>query len=75
VVLWIQIKVPVWIYLLVWASFHVVMGFFGTGRGAQGVAWFAHLGGFLAGLAIAPLMLKRRRRVVASMVRVPAIAT
>jgi membrane associated rhomboid family serine protease/Zn-finger nucleic acid-binding protein len=74
VILWIQIKIPVWVYLIVWLGFHVVMGFFGTGRGAQEVAWFAHLGGFAAGLAIAPLMLRRRRRVVARSVRVPAIA-
>ncbi len=72
VVLWIQLKIPVWVYLFVWVGFHVVMGFFGTGGGAQEVAWFAHLGGFLVGLAVTPLMLMLRRREVAAGVRVPA---
>lgn len=72
VVLWIQLKIPVWVYLLVWVGFHIVMGFFGTGGGAKQVAWFAHLGGFLVGLAVTPLMLRLRRREVARSVRVPA---
>lgn len=72
VILWIQIKVPVWVYLFVWVAFHVVMGLFGTGAGAEGVAWFAHLGGFLVGLGVTPLVLAWRRREVARRVRVPA---
>jgi membrane associated rhomboid family serine protease len=73
VILWIQIKVPMWIYLLVWVAFHVVMGLFGTGAGAEGVAWFAHLGGFLVGLGVTPLVLAWRRREVARRVQVPAL--
>ncbi len=73
VVLWIQLKIPVWVYLFVWVGFHLVMGFFGTGEGAEGVAWFGHLGGFLAGLALTPLLLKLRRAKVAQSVRVPAM--
>jgi len=73
VVLWIQLKIPVWVYLLVWVGFHVVMGFFGTGSGARQVAWFAHLGGFGVGLAVTPVMLRLRRREVAKAVRVPAM--
>jgi membrane associated rhomboid family serine protease len=72
VILWIQLKVPVWVYLLVWVAFHVVMGLFGTGQGAEGVAWFAHLGGFCVGLGITPLVLAWRRREVARRVEVPA---
>lgn len=72
VILWIQVKVPMWIYLGVWVAFHVVMGLFGTGQGAEGVAWFAHLGGFLTGLAVTPFVLAWRRREVARRVRVPA---
>ncbi len=74
VVLWVQLKIPVWVYLLVWVGFHIVMGFFGTGGGAKEVAWFAHLGGFLVGLAVTPWMLKLRRHEVAASVRVPATA-
>lgn len=72
VILWVQIKIPVWVYLLVWVGFHVVMGLFGTGKGAQGVAWFAHLGGFAVGLAVTPLLLRLRRAEIAKRVRVPA---
>jgi membrane associated rhomboid family serine protease len=72
VILWIQLKVPMWIYLFVWVAFHVVMGVFGTGAGAEGVAWFAHLGGFCAGLGVTPLVLAWRRREVARRVDVPA---
>ncbi len=72
VILWVQVKVPMWIYLFVWVAFHVVMGLFGTGAGAEGVAWFSHLGGFLAGLGVTPLVLAWRRREVARRVKVPA---
>ncbi len=72
VILWIQLKVPMWIYLFVWVAFHVVMGLFGSGAGAEGVAWFAHLGGFCVGLGISPWVLAWRRREVARRVRVPA---
>ncbi len=71
VILWIQVKIPVWAYLFVWVGFHILMGFWGTGTGVEGVAWFAHLGGFLVGIAVAPLMLAIRRREVARRVRVP----
>ncbi|MCH9688108.1 MAG: rhomboid family intramembrane serine protease, partial [Deltaproteobacteria bacterium] len=75
VILWIQIKVPMWIYLFVWVAFHVVMGLFGTGQGAEGVAWFAHLGGFVVGLTTTPILLAVRRRQVARRVRVAAECT
>ena len=73
VILWIQLKIPVWSYLFVWVGFHILMGFWGKGAGAEGVAWFAHLGGFLVGISVAPLMLALRRRDVARRVRVPAL--
>lgn len=75
VILWIQVQVPMWIYLLVWVAFHVVMGLFGTGEGADGVAWFAHLGGFCTGLLVTPWVLSWRRREVARRVRVPGLAS
>lgn len=72
VILWIQVKVPMWSYLFVWVGFHLVMGLFGTGSGAEGVAWFSHLGGFMVGLGVTPLVLAWRRREVARRVEVPA---
>lgn len=74
VILWIQLKIPVWAYLFVWVGFHILMGFWGKGTGAEGVAWFAHLGGFLVGIAVTPLMLALRRREVARSVRVPSLS-
>jgi membrane associated rhomboid family serine protease len=74
VILWIQLKIPVWIYLVAWVGFHIVMGLFGTGAGAEGVAWFAHLGGFAVGFVCTPWMLRLRRREVAGRVAVPAAA-
>ena len=74
VILWIQLKIPVWAYLFVWVGFHILAGFWGKGSGVEGVAWFAHLGGFLVGLAVTPLMLALRRREVARSVRVPALS-
>ena len=72
VLLWFPIKIPVWVFLGVWIVWHIVMGFFASGEGAEGVAWFAHLGGFAVGFAVTPFMLKLRRREVAKRVRVPA---
>jgi membrane associated rhomboid family serine protease len=72
VVLWIQLKIPAWMYLIVWFGFQILMGFFATGKQVEGVAWFAHLGGFLVGLAMTPWFLSLRRRQIAARVRVPA---
>lgn len=72
VILWIQVKVPMWIYLFVWVAFHVAMGLFAVGADAEGTAWFAHLGGFLLGLGVTPWVLRWRRAHVAATVAVPA---
>jgi membrane associated rhomboid family serine protease len=70
VVLWIQLKLPVWVYLFVWVAWQAVMGLFETS--SAGVAWFSHLFGFMFGAAVTPLILRMRRREVAKTVRVPA---
>jgi membrane associated rhomboid family serine protease/Zn-finger nucleic acid-binding protein len=70
VVLFIQLKLPVWVYLFVWVGYQAVMGLFETS--GAGVAWFAHLFGFAFGLAMTPLILRMRRREVSRTVRVPA---
>lgn len=72
VLFWVQLEIPVWVYLFVWVGFHIVMGFFARGEGVEGVAWFAHLGGFAVGIAMTPLVLAMRRRAVARRVAVPA---
>src|SRR5690606_21531870 len=70
VVLFVQIKLPVWVYLIVWFGFQAVMGMFATS--SAGVAWFSHLFGFAFGVAVTPMLLGLRRREVAKGVRVPA---
>lgn len=67
----IQVKIPAWVYLVFWVLFQIVMGFFST---AVQFAWFAHLGGFLFGLLFTPFVLRWRRRYVARQVAVPAAA-
>lgn len=47
----IPLFIPAWILLIVWFVMQV-MGATG-GEGYQGVAWWAHIGGFLAGLVLA----------------------
>lgn len=70
VILFIQFKLPAWIYLFVWVGFQAVMGLFETS--SAGVAWFSHLFGFAMGAAMTPFLLGWRRREIAKQVRVPA---
>ena len=65
-ILFIQVKIPAWVYLGVWIGFQAIMAFFSD---AVQVAWFAHLGGFLYGLALTPFVLRQRRKEVATQVR------
>jgi membrane associated rhomboid family serine protease/Zn-finger nucleic acid-binding protein len=65
----IQVKIPAWVYLGVWVVFQAVMALFSP---AIDYAWFSHLGGFLFGAAMTPLVLRWRRRQVAAQVEVPA---
>ena len=72
VIVFVQVKLPVWVYLFVWVGFQAVMGFFSTSTAA--VAWYAHLAGFAFGAAVTPVILWMRRREVAREVKVPARA-
>jgi membrane associated rhomboid family serine protease len=56
---------PAWLVILEWFVLQVVEGFAAVTSvgGGSGVAWFAHLGGFIAGLVLVRLfMLGRRTR-------------
>lgn len=68
-ILFIQVKLPAWVYLAFWIGFQMVMGLFGK---AAHVAWFSHIFGFAVGLIMTPIVLRQRRREVASKVEVPA---
>jgi len=63
---YVQLKIPAWVYVAAWAVFQAVMAFFSD---AIHFAWFAHLGGFACGLAMTPWVLARRRKEVAARVR------
>lgn len=61
------IEVPAVIYLLLWFGVQLCAGLIeqSGGGAAAGVAWWAHIGGFLFGMAAGPMMArvqKRRRR-------------
>lgn len=57
------IKIPALIVIGFWAIIQVLSGFLSQGGLHQGgVAWFAHVGGFLAGLFTIKLWLPRRFR-------------
>lgn len=65
----IQVKIPAWVYLIVWVVFQAIMAVFST---ALSFAWYSHLGGFAFGLLLTPWVLRWRRRQVARAVEVPA---
>lgn len=57
------IEIPAVVYLGLWFISQLANGLFITLAGVQamgGVAWWAHVGGFVAGLALAPLFVQRR---------------
>lgn len=63
------IEVPAVLYLLLWFAAQLYSGLMEGSQGAPsgGVAWWAHIGGFLFGLALGPLLARaepplRRRR-------------
>lgn len=57
------VSVPAWILLAVWFGLQAVQGVLSFGHPAVAVAFFAHVGGFVAGLALAvPLDRIGRRR-------------
>ena len=65
-IIYVQLKIPAWVYLGVWIGFQAVMAFFSD---AVQFAWFSHLGGFLYGLLMTPFVLRMRRKEVAATVR------
>ncbi len=50
-------KIPALVYALVWFGFQFLEGFMNMASPAtgSGIAWWAHIGGFAAGLALIPL--------------------
>jgi membrane associated rhomboid family serine protease len=55
------VKVPALMYIGIWAIIQIVNGLYLRGMQGAGVAWFAHVGGFLFGLAAIKLFRPKRR--------------
>jgi membrane associated rhomboid family serine protease len=57
------IRLPALIVIGFWAIIQFVSGLTAkTAAGGGGVAWFAHIGGFVFGLALVKLLVPRRRK-------------
>jgi membrane associated rhomboid family serine protease len=58
--LWFPIMIPAWLYLGVWFLYQFFEGnsplFAPTGEGGSGVAFFAHVGGFIFGVLVATVL-------------------
>ena len=50
---------PAWVYLGYWALLQVWEGMAAVGVIGGGVAWWAHVGGFVFGIVVGPLMARR----------------
>ena len=50
---WPSVLVPALVFLVLWFAMQVLSGLSATGAERGGVAWWAHVGGFLAGVALA----------------------
>ncbi|MCA9713324.1 MAG: rhomboid family intramembrane serine protease [Myxococcales bacterium] len=69
--IFVQVKIPVWVYVLIWIGCQVVMAAFSS---EVDFAWYAHIGGFMFGAAMTPVVVRWRQRRVAAEVRVPSAA-
>ena len=57
------VEIPAFFFIGVWFLFQLVKGAFSIIGGLQeGVAWWAHVGGFLTGVGLVFIFAKRRRR-------------
>ncbi len=50
--LWPPIRVPAAVFLLAWIVIQIASGLAGSDETSRGVAWWAHVGGFVAGIAL-----------------------
>lgn len=58
--LWPRVRVPAFAFLALWIGLQLVSGLEAQGQRGGGTAWWAHVGGFLAGAALARSMWLRR---------------
>jgi membrane associated rhomboid family serine protease len=58
-----SVALPAWVMLLYWAFLQLVGGVGQIGSSGGGVAFWAHVGGFVAGVALAKMFVRRHRLV------------
>ena len=64
------VRIPAWMLLLAWFALQAVQGLGSLHAAAPGVAFFAHVGGFLAGMVLVlPFKVRRPRRRAAARLR------
>lgn len=54
-------QIPAVFFLFIWFIIQVFNGVFNAGATGSAVAWWAHIGGFIIGLILMPLLQKRKR--------------
>jgi membrane associated rhomboid family serine protease len=54
-----MVRVPALVVLGLWFLLQFLFGFFSFGTPGGGVAWFAHIGGFLVGVVLIRLLVRR----------------
>ncbi len=57
----IPIVVPAAIFILFWFLYQLIMGFVALSGVPTGVAFWAHIGGFIAGIALTPFFVDKQR--------------
>src|SRR6202050_4132696 len=57
------VEIPAIVYLLIWFVAQLYPGLSQSGQSAGGVAWWAHVGGFLVGMILGPLLATRSAQV------------
>ena len=56
------VEIPAFFFLLFWFAFQLLLGLGSVGQAmAGGVAFWAHIGGFVAGMILGPLLVPRSR--------------
>jgi membrane associated rhomboid family serine protease len=56
-----SVALPAWMMLVYWAGLQLLSGVASFGRSGGGVAFWAHVGGFLAGVVLVKLFARRDR--------------
>jgi membrane associated rhomboid family serine protease len=57
-----RLRVPLAVFLGLWIALQLATGFVALREGSGAVAWWAHVGGFVAGAALAPWLAPARAR-------------